>query len=371
MQAAHTEPPACGDNNPAQTSHWRRLPIMWVLVGVVGFIVMPTVWSAVSSMGPSQWIAALALGLVFAPLAISVFLTFRVLDFPDLTVDASFPAGGAMAAALTVAGIQPWLTLPAAMALGALLGATTGLLHIFLRINSLLASIITLTAAFTINIRIQGSSNVSLIGVDRIFTPLTGPVKDQLESWFGDTGIQIHRASVTSIVTLVVVVGVVLMLRWFFKTEVGLALRATGANVAMSRSQGINTSGYLVGGIALSNSLAALTGALFVHHEGFADVNSGRGLIVAGLASVIIGEVLFLRHQSSILGHIIAVALGMIVYRIAIALALNATLTFPGVGEARLEGTDIKLATAAIVAIMLAFPRLRAAQADRQRRRNR
>ncbi len=344
---------------------------MWIAVALVGVLLAPTVWSAVWSMGSSQWIAALALGLVFAPLAIGVYLTFRILDFPDLTVDASFPAGGAMAASLTVAGVHPWLTLPAAMALGALLGAVTGLLHVFLRINSLLASIITLTAAFTVNIRIQGSSNVSLIGVDRIFTPLTDPIRDQLESWFGDTGVQIHRATVTTIVTFVVVVVVVLALRWFFKTEVGLALRATGANVPMSRSQGINTSGYLVGGIALSNALAALTGALFVHHEGFADVNSGRGLIVAGLASVIIGEVLFLRHQPSILRHIVAVAMGMIVYRIAIALALNASLQFPGVGEARLEGTDIKFATAAIVALMLAFPRLRAAQADRQRRRNR
>ena len=341
------------------------------MVALFGLVLAPTAWSAVSSMGASQWIAALALGLVFAPLSIGVFLTFRVLDFPDLTVDASFPAGGAIAASLTVAGVYPWLTLGAAMALGATLGVITGLLHVFLRINSLLASIITLTAAFTINIRIQGSSNVSLIGIDRIYTPLTEPVKTQLESWFGDTGIQIHRAAVTTIVASMVVVCVLLVLRWFFRTEVGLGLRATGANVEMSRSQGINTSGYLIGGIALSNSLAALTGALFVHHEGFADVNSGRGLIVAGLASVIIGEVLFLRHQPSLLRNLIAVALGMVVYRVAIALALNSTLTFPGVGQARLEGTDIKFATAAIVALMLAFPRLRAAQADRQRRRNR
>ncbi len=372
VQTAPSESPAPVGGEPVQVAPTRRgLPLMWVCVVIFGLALLPTFWGAIAAMGASQWIAALALGLVFAPLAIGVFLTFRVLDFPDLTVDASFPAGGAIAAALTVAGVQPWLTLPAAMLLGAVLGAVTGLLHVFLRINSLLASIITLTAAFTVNIRIQGSSNVSLIGVDRIFTPFTASIRGRLESWWGDTGTQIHRASVTATVTFVLVLVLVLVLRWFFKTEVGLALRATGANVPMSRSQAINTSGYLIGGIALSNSFAALTGALFVHHEGFADVNSGRGLIVSGLASVIIGEVLFLGRQPSMLRHIVAVALGMVVYRVAIALALNASLQFPGVGEARLEGTDIKFATAAIVALMLAVPRLRAAQADKVRRKNR
>lgn len=344
---------------------------MWAGVFVAGLLIVPTLWGAVAAMGVSQWTAAVALGLVFAPLAIGVFLTFRVLDFPDLTVDASFPAGGAIAASLTVAGVQPWLTLPAAMALGAVLGAVTGMLQVFLRVNSLLASIITLTAAFTVNIRIQGSSNISLIGVDRIFTPFTESAKTQLESWFGDTGIRIHRASVTAAVTLVLVIILIALLRWFFKTEVGLALRATGANVEMSQSQAINTSGYLIFGVAISNALAALTGALFVHHEGFADINSGRGLIVAGLASVIIGEVLFLGKHPSMLRHIVAAALGMVAYRITIALALNATLTFPGLGETKLEGSDIKFATASIVALMLAVPRLREIQADKARRSNR
>jgi putative ABC transport system permease protein len=322
-------------------------------------------------MGTSQWTAAVALGLVFAPAAIGVYLTFRVLDFPDLTVDASFPAGGAIAATLIVHGASPWLTVPAAALVGAALGIVTALLSVFLRVNSLLASIITLTAAFTVNLRIQGSSNISLIGTDRIYTPFTDPVRDLLVGWFGDLGAQIHRSVVTGLVTLVVVALLIAALWWFFRTEIGLAMRATGANVEMSRSQAINTSGYLIGGVALSNALTAITGAFFVQHEGFADVNSGSGLIVAGLAAVIIGEVLFGRGSRSMVWLIIAAALGMVVYRIAIAIALNTTLRLPASEPIKLEATDIKLATAAVVGAMLAIPRIRAARDERRRRRAR
>ncbi|MCP3990944.1 MAG: ABC transporter permease [Actinomycetia bacterium] len=320
-------------------------------------------------MGWPQWLEALAIGLVFAPAAFGVFLTFRILDFPDLTVEATFPAGGAVAAVMTTNDVNPWLSLPAAMALAGIIGAVTGLLHIGLRINSLLASIITLTAVFTVNLRIQGSSNVSLLGVDRIFTPVTEPVRDRLDRWFGTAGIQIHRSVVTGLVTLVIVIVVLLVLWWFFNTEVGLALRATGSNIDMARSQAVNTELHLIAGVALSNSLVGLTGALFVQHAGFADVNAGGGLIVAGLASVIIGEVLYIRSGRTVVRGFVAAGLGMLTYRIAIAIALNADLRFPGTSGFRLEATDIKFATAAVVVAMLVVPRIREIRQQREWRK--
>ncbi len=320
-------------------------------------------------MGAPQWLEALALGLVFSPAAVGIYLTFRVLDFPDLTVDGSFPAGGAIAAALITNDVSPWLALPAAMLLGAALGAVTASLHILLRINSLLASIITLTAAFTVNLRVQGSANISLLNVDRIFTSWLEPIKGRLENAFGAAGVQVHRSVTTASMVLLIVITMLALLRWFFSTEIGLAMRATGANREMSQSQAINTSAYLIAGVALSNGLVGLTGALFVQHAGFADINSGSGLIVAGLASVIIGEVLFGSKATSMTGRLVAVALGMLMYRAAIALALNADVRFPGTDGFRLEASDIKLATAVVVVVMLAVPRLRARQAEQTRRR--
>ena len=368
-----TSPTLRGKNARALLPFGADRPGSAVLVGVLALVaalaLAPTLWGAVTSMGWPQWLDALAVGLVFAPAAVGIYITFRILDFPDLTVEGTFPAGGAIAALMVSNDVNAWLALPAAMLLGAALGAVTGLLHVFLKVNSLLASIITLTAAFTVNLRVQGSSNISLLGARRIYTPFTEPIKNRLDGWFGDAGVQVHRAVTTGVVTFVIVLIVVLVLRWFYLTEIGLAMRATGANLEMSRSQAINTSAYLIGGVALSNALVGLTGALFVQHAGFADVNAGRGLIVAGLASVIIGEVLFAGHSRSILRKLTAAVLGMLVYRLAIGLALNADLRFPGTAGFRLEATDIKLATAAVVVAMLAIPRVREARAMRVRRR--
>ncbi len=342
-----------------------------VVAAVIAIGFVPTLWGAFTSMGWPQWLEALAIGLIFFPAAVGVYITFRVLDFPDLTVDASFPAGGAIAAALISNDVSPWLSLPAAMALGAALGVVTGCLHIYLRVNSLLASIITLTGAFTVNLRVQGSANISLLNSERIFTPWLEPIKDQLEAWFGDSGIQVHRAVTTSLMTVLLVVAMIMLLRWFFATEVGLGMRATGANREMSQSQAINTARYLVGGVAVSNALVGLSGAVFVQHAGFADINSGSGLIVSGLAAVIIGEVLFGARARSTMAKLIAVGFGMIAYRVAIALALNADLRFPGTDGLRLEASDIKLATAVVVVAMLAVPRLRESRDERSRRRQR
>ncbi len=353
--------------SPQRRSLGRWLGLACLAVLAVGLA--PTLWGAFASMGAPQWAEAVAIGLVFAPAATGVYITFRILDFPDLTVDGSFPAGGAVAGALISGGGNPWLAILPAVAVGAALGAVTALLHVHLRINSLLASIITLTGAFTINLRLQGSANISLLGSDRVFTPWLDPIKDVLEGWWGETGVQLHR-SVTTILVMSAVVAVVLAgLRWLFLTEVGLAMRATGSNREMSRSQAINTSSYLIGGVALSNALVALTGAMFVQHAGFADINSGAGLIIAALASVIIGEVLFGGPNPSPLRSFVAVSLGMITYRIAIAVSLNADLRFPGTDGFRLEASDIRLATAALVAALLAVPVVRQRRAESRKRR--
>ena len=169
-----------------------------------------------------------------------------------------------------------------------------------------------MTAAFTINLRIQGSANVSLLGVDTIYTTFADPVRDTLESWFGATGLQIHRNVVTATVALVVLIVAIVLLDLFFRSEVGVALRATGANRRMSRAQGIDTRVYLIGGVALSNALIAVSGALVAQHQGFADVNSGAGLIIAGLAAVIIGEVLFAGRSQAMWRHLVAASLGMV-----------------------------------------------------------
>jgi putative ABC transport system permease protein len=309
--------------------------------------------------GAGVWSGSVALGLAYSLTAIGVYLTFRILDFPDLTVDASFPAGAAIASLLITNGLSAWLSLPAAFFLGAAIGVLTGIAHIALRINSLLASILTVTAAFTINLRVQGSANVPLLGTDSVYTPFLASVRDVLESWFGDTGVQIHRNVVTALVSGAVLVFVIVLLQLFFRTEVGIALRSTGANPAMSRAQGIDTRIYIVGGVALSNGLIGVSGSLVSQHQGFADVNSGAGLIIAGLAAVILGEVLFAGRSPAIWVHLVAVSLGMIIYRAAIGLALSTDLDLPLAPALRLEPTDVRLATAVVVAALLAVPRVR------------
>ncbi len=341
-------------------------PSRWVVRLVVAAVVLMVLGPMAADAGVGVWTGSLALGLAYALTAIGVYITFRILDFPDLTVDASFPAGAAIAAVLITNSVTSWLTLPAAFVIGALFGVITGVAHIALRINSLLASILTVTAAFTINLRVQGSANVPLLGVDTIYTPFLEPVRDVLESWFGDDGVQIHRNIVTAAVAGVVLLVTILVLHLFFRTEVGIALRSTGANPRMSRAQGIDTRVYVVGGVALSNALIGVSGALVAQHQGFSDVNSGAGLIIAGLAAVIIGEVLFAGRSAAVWRHLIAVSLGMIIYRAAIGVTLATDIDLPFLPAWRLEPTDVRLATAAVVAALLAVPRVRAWQRGRR-----
>lgn len=340
----------------ADRSTSRRWGTRVALVAILLVVFGPMVADA----GAGVWSGSVALGLAYSLSAIGVYITFRVLDFPDLTVDASFPAGAAIAAVVVTNAMSEWLSLPAAFVLGAVFGAVTGVAHIALRINSLLASILTVTAAFTVNLRVQGSANVPLLNEETIYAPFLEPVRELLQSWFGDTGVQIHRNVVTALVAGGVLAVAIVALHLFFRTEVGIALRSTGANPRMSRAQGIDTRLYLVGGVALSNALIGVSGAMVAQHQGFADVNSGAGLIIAGLAAVIIGEVLFAGRSAAVWRHLVAVSGGMIIYRAAIGVTLSTDLDLPFLPAWRLAPTDVRLATAVVVAALLAVPRVRA-----------
>jgi len=279
---------------------------------------------------------AVELGLVFAFVGLGVYLSFRILDFPDLTVDGSFPLGAAVAAVAIVGGVDPWLATLAAIVAGACAGLVTAFLNVRFGILHLLASILTMIALFSINLRIMGRPNVPLLNQATILTP------------FYDQGIPAYlvRPLFLGILVAIVLIGLV----WFLATDFGLAMRATGANPRMARAQGISTPVYIYAGMALSNGLVGLAGALFAQTNGFADVTAGVGTIVVGLAAVIVGETLFRsRHLWVIL---IGVVVGSILYRIAIQLALS----FDAIG---LEPSDLNLATAVLVALALILPHLR------------
>lgn len=279
---------------------------------------------------------AVELGLVFAFVAIGVFLAFRVLDFPDLTVDGSFPLGAAVAAVLITVGINPWLAAVVAMLAGAAAGTVTAFLNVRFRILNLLASILTMIALFSVNLRVMGKPNVALINADTMLSPFFG--------------LGLREVYVRPLFVGVLVVIAVIAVWRFLESDAGLAMRATGANPRMSRAQGIDTSWQVYLGLALSNALVALGGALFAQTNGFADVTSGVGTIVVGLAAVIIGETLF--GARGILLALIGCVVGSILYRIAIQLALSTDAL-------GLKASDLNLVTAVLVAVALVLPRLR------------
>lgn len=279
---------------------------------------------------------AVELGLVFAFVAIGVFLAFRVLDFPDLTVDGSFPLGAAVAAVLITVGINPWLAAGVAMVAGAAAGMVTAFLNVRFRILNLLASILTMIALFSVNLRVMGKPNVALINADTMLSPFFG--------------LGLREVYVRPLFVGVLVVIAVIAVWRFLESDAGLAMRATGANPRMSRAQGIDTSWQVYLGLALSNALVALGGALFAQTNGFADVTSGVGTIVVGLAAVIIGETLF--GARGILLALIGCVVGSILYRIAIQLALSTDAL-------GLKASDLNLVTAVLVAVALVLPRLR------------
>ncbi|MEA5120422.1 MAG: ABC transporter permease [Propionibacterium sp.] len=277
-------------------------------------------------------ITAIDLGLIFGLMALGVYLTFRVLDFADLTIDGSFTSGAATAATLIVAGWQPLTATLAGTAVGLVAGLVTGLLNTWGKIHPLLAGILTQIALYSINLRIMGKANVPLLRTTTLFTPLRD--KGLLGTW-------------VSVGILAVLLAVfVAALVWFLSTDVGLALRATGDNEGMARAQGVNTDAMTLLGLSLSNGLVALSGALFAQYQGYADIGMGIGLIVAGLASVIIGTAIINN------GHIwitaLAVVCGSIIYR----LIIQAALTIPW-----FDPNDMKLLSALIVITALLLPR--------------
>ena len=279
---------------------------------------------------------AVELGLVYAFVAIGVYLAFRVLDFPDLTVDGSFPLGAAVAAVLIIAGLNPWLASGVAMIAGAAAGLVTAMLNVRFRILNLLASILTMIALFSVNLRVMGKPNVALLNVETMLSPFYGH--------------GIRDFYVRPLFIGVLVVFAVILVWRFLESDAGLAMRATGANARMSRAQGINTDRQIYLGIAISNALVALGGALFAQTNGFADVTSGVGTIVVGLAAVIIGETLL--GTRGILIALIGCVLGSILYRIAIQLALSTDIL-------GLQASDLNFVTAVLVTVALVLPRLR------------
>ncbi len=267
-------------------------------------------------------IGAVELGLLYALMALGVYITFRILDFPDLTVDGSFATGGAIAAVMIAGGYSPWLATIVALIGGWIAGTITGILHTKGKVNGLLSGILMMIALYSINMRIMGKPNISLLKIDTVFTSLP-----------------------TIPFMIIFVLIVKLLLDAFFKTDLGLALRATGDNARMIGSLGANTDNSKILGVGLSNGLVALSGALIAQQSGFADISMGVGMIVIGLASVIIGEAIF--GNMTVFRATLAAVLGSIVYRIVVAFALKVDW---------LDASDLKIITALIVVVALVVP---------------
>ncbi|MBL3699619.1 ABC transporter permease [Leucobacter luti] len=276
-------------------------------------------------------IGAIELGLIYGVMALGVYLTFRVLNFPDLTVDGSFTTGAAVAASLITAGQSPLLATIAGGAAGLVAGTVTGLLHTKGKIDGLLAGILTMIALWSINLRIMGKANLPMLRSETVFTPLKDA--ELLGTWVGIA------------VILLAVLALKFVIDWFLSTDLGLSIQATGNNEQMIRSFGVSTDGTKILTLALSNGLVALCGALVAQYQGFADISMGVGLILVGLASVILGQAIL--GQRFIWLASLAVILGAVLYRLIIFFAL----------QAGLNPNDMKLITAVLVILALLLPR--------------
>ena len=277
---------------------------------------------------------AVGQGLIWGLMAIGVYLTFRILDVADLTVDGSLATGGAVCVMLIRGGVNPWLAVLAAFAAGMLAGLVTGFFHTKCGIPAILAGILTQLALYSINLRIMGGKSNQTVSVDKY---------DLLASQRYVRELGLNNPLPLTLLILAVVIG---LLYWFFGTEKGCSIRATGANPSMARAQGINTNANIVLGLALSNGLVAFSGGLLAQYQGSADVNMGRGAIVIGLAAVIIGEVLLGRVFHNFALKLLAAVIGAIIYYVVITLVLRLGL----------QSTDLKLLTALVVALFLAIP---------------
>ncbi len=277
---------------------------------------------------------AVAQGLIWGIMAIGVYITFRILDIADLTVDGTLCTGGAVCIIMMQSGQNVWVSMAAALAAGMLAGMVTGLLHTFMGIPAILAGILTQLGLYSVNLKIMGKANQA-INVDKF---------DLLVSLRYIKNVPFYKNTIL-IVALTIVV-LILILYWFFGTELGCSLRATGCNDKMARAQGINTDFNRVLGLMISNGLVAFSGALLSQYQGFADVNMGRGAIVIGLAAVIIGEAVFGKIFRNFGFRLLAVAFGSIIYYFVLQIVI-----WMGID------TDLlKLLSAAVVAVFLAVP---------------
>jgi putative ABC transport system permease protein len=289
----------------------------------------------------NQLPGAVAQGLIWGIMAIGVYITFRILDIADLTVDGSFATGGAVAAILITGGVNPWLATLIAFLAGLAAGMVTGVFHTSMGIPAILAGILTQLALYSVNLRIQG------IGTDlgsRANVPLSiNKYKNMLVSLRN-----VGRFALDNPIWLMLLITLVLigLMYWFFGTEYGCGLRAVGANPQMARAQGINTGRGKIVGLMISNGMVAFSGALMAQYQGFADVQMGRGAIVIGLAAVIIGEVIFGKLFRNFALKLLAVSLGAIIYYMVIQVVLWLGL----------NTDDLKLLTALVVALFLAMP---------------
>ncbi|MGB9432093.1 MAG: hypothetical protein WBQ89_07620 [Candidatus Acidiferrum sp.] len=308
----------------------------------------------------SLLIGTFTIGCILSLLALGVFISFRIFAFPDITADGSVTLGAAVAATLMVHGTSPPLASLAAFAAGMLAGACTGTLYTRFKINSLLSGILVMTALYSINLHIMGKSNVPLLSVNTLVTQseqlgtklMRGATGFNLAGW----EVSVRDASVLAAVTVAVILtGTLLYL--FLRTNLGMAMRATGDNVQMIRSLGVNDANMIIFGVAISNGFVALSGALLAQYQGFADVGMGIGMVVWGLASVIIGEALVGTNQLGL--TIIGAVMGSVLFRLLVAVALRWGLS----------PNDLKLITAGFVFCALIVPqflrkkRLRSAHA--------
>ncbi len=279
-------------------------------------------------------------GFLFGFLALGVLITFRFFRFPDLTAEGSYTLGASVAAALLVGGFNPFGATFAAMLAGAAAGAVTALIHTKLRINNIIAGIIVMTALYTVNLRVMGRANVPLLSTPTVFGDVIAAVNA-----FGLT-LRENALTTIPIAFVLLLIGAAILV-WFFATDMGLAIRATGQNEPMILSLGVDTDRTKMYGLALSNAFVALSGALVAQNHGFADIGMGVGILVTGAAAVLIGEAIF--GDRGVLWWVVAAIVGAMIYRFLVALALRVGL----------DPVDLRLVTAALLLLALAVPRWR------------
>ena len=290
---------------------------------------------------------AVSQGLVWGIMALGVYVTYRILDVADLTVDGSLATGGAVCVILIRAGVNPWVAILAALVAGGVAGLVTALLHTKCGIPAILAGILTQLALYSVNLRVMGGKSNQPVSVDKYNLILSQRYVRELK---------LTNPMIPILIILAAIIGI---LYWFFGTEKGCSIRATGANKTMARAQGINPDNDIILGLVISNALVALSGALIAQYQGSVDVNMGRGAIVIGLAAVIIGEVVFKKIKHNFAGTLAFVTFGAVIYYIVIQITLLLGL----------NTNDLKLITAIIVGLFLALPYWKGRISERRSRK--